>query len=100
MMGETVKQAKLEFSHIQNHIYEPTTITPLKGVDGHFIFIGTGEVDISYLDEATKSYTIKTFEQGSMIYITKELQIVGGDNYNVYEFYLPIDRENLYKQAK
>lgn len=100
MMGETVKQAKLEFAHIQRHIYEPTTITPLEGVVGHFIFVGTGEVDISYLDEEKKSYTMKTFMQGSMIYITKEFQIVGGDNYNVYEFYLPIDRENLYKQAK
>ena len=39
MMGETVKQAKLEFSHIQKHIYEPSTITPLEGVDGHFISV-------------------------------------------------------------
>jgi len=100
MMGETVKQAKLEFAHIQRHIYEPTSITPLEGFVGHFIFIGTGDVDISYLDEQTKSYTIKTFGQGSMIYITKELQIVGGSDYNVYEFYLPIDREKLYQQAK
>ena len=100
MMQEDGKKAKLEFSHIQKHIYEPTTVAPIEGVEGHFIFVGTGDIDVSYLDEQTNSNVIKTFEQDSMIYVTKEFEIVGGDNYNVYEFYLPIDKEELYKQAE
>ena len=89
--------SKIEYATARTHIYEPTTIEP-KDVDGHFIFVGNGTVDIEYKDDDTE-WKSKSIKSGSLIILknNKTIKIVGGDNYHVYEYYAKKDKSKLYE---
>tara|TARA_E500000178_G_C16950599_1_gene721059 strand:+ start:656 stop:1375 length:720 start_codon:yes stop_codon:yes gene_type:complete len=80
------KDAKDEFSKIQEHIFEPKTILQ-KDKEGHFVFVGKGEITVEYLNDAQET-TTHTFKEGSMIYPNnKEIKILSGKDFHAYEFY-------------
>jgi hypothetical protein len=85
----------IEYATIQNHVYEPQTIT-IKDVDGHCILVGSGDINCEWVEDGE---TLKrNFQAGTVIILSdKDIKITGGsDDYNVYEFYAVKDKTALY----
>ena len=86
--------SKIEYGTIQKHIYEPQTIK-IKDVDGQCIFVASGTVDLEW-QEDNKTIS-RIFEAGTLIMLSnKEIKVLGGNGYNVYELYAVKDKTDLY----
>tara|TARA_Y200000002_G_scaffold12099_2_gene9888 strand:+ start:2734 stop:3525 length:792 start_codon:yes stop_codon:yes gene_type:complete len=92
---------KIENSRIQDHITETKVITK-KDVDGQFIFLTSGNVTIQYktvTDGAEVINEQRNIKPKTIIELTQDIEIISGDNFNMYEFYAVKDRKSLYDNA-
>ena len=86
-------KSSVEYSNIQDHITSTKTVTNKKDTTtGQFLFIGDGNVKISWGSENF------TFKAGDIIFFRQDVEISSGDgnSFDAYEFYQIKDKSSLY----